>query len=460
MCAERINTPDVPCCVGIDIGTTTICAYVARLSDGVPLGIFRVTNDADIPAAFPGDKRQDAAVILEQVQALTDAVLEQYPGAAAIGFTGQMHGILCADQNGNALTPLYTWQDERASAVCDEIYQKTGYRVSAGYGFATVYALMRDGAFPADTACICTVMDYTAARLCGIPVKYMHASNAASLGLYDLAKNTFDADALCALGIAPTCLPQIVSDCTVIGMYRNIPVSVPIGDNQASFLGAVRDPAATALANFGTGSQITFLSAGASAHVSGGAVETRPFFDDTYLVSGAALCGGRAYAMLETFFRTFLSAAGFDGGEQYQTLNRLAEEGLADAHKTGQMLSVRTTFCGTRANPDDTGEILGIREENFTPQALAAGVLRGMAEELYSMYSTVPHGQITQLVASGNAIRHNPVLRQVLSEVFGMDVLIPCEQEEAALGAAMTAAVAAGHAEAIQKLGSWVRYRS
>jgi len=198
------------------------------------------------------------------------------------------------------------------------------------------------------------------------------------------------------------------------------------------------------------------LSADASVNVSGGAVERRPFFGDAYLISGAALCGGRAYAMLERFFRAYACAAGLDEKEQYPTLNRLAAEGL----DWGQVLPVKTTFCGTRTNPDDTGEIRGICEENFTPQALAAGVLFGMAEELYSMYCSVPHDGITQLAASGNAVRRNPVLRQVLSKVFGMEVLIPCDQEEAARGAAMTAAVAAGYAESIHKLGSWVRYRS
>ncbi len=456
MCTDRTKNHNVPCCVGIDIGTTTICAYVARLSDGAPLAVFRVTNDADLPSEFSGDKRQDAAAIFGQVKTLTDAVLEQYPKVLSIGFTGQMHGIVCTDSAGNALTPLYTWQDGRASAVCDEIYEKTGYRVSAGYGLATYYTLKRDGAVPAKTACICTVMDYTAAKLCEVPVSKIHASNAASLGLYDLRRNVFDTGALRGLGIFPDLLPQVCDTVRVIGSYRGVPVTLPIGDNQASFLGSVRDPKTTALANFGTGSQISLYADSIAAEPCGGAVEMRPMLGSSYLYSGAALCGGRAYALLERFFRVFTNAAGMEEKEQYSTLNCLAQEGL----DSGQILSVKTTFCGTRDNPDAAGEILGIREENFNPQALAYGVLRGMAEELYQMYQGIPHDHITQLAASGNAIRRNPVLRQVLSEVFGMDVLIPCEQEEAALGAAMTATAAAGYADSVQALGSWVRYQS
>ena len=429
--ADIRHLTDQPCCVGVDIGTTSVCAVVIRPTDGALLGRYTTANGADLPPLFVGDKRQDVQVLYGRVTALLDAVMAQYPAVCAIGITGQMHGMVCADAKGRALTPLYTWQDGRASAVCVEIYEKTGYRVAAGYGLATYYTLMQRGEVPAEAACICTVMDYTAARLCGVPVRRMHATNAASLGLYDLAKNTFDDDALRVLGIAPTYLPQVVTDCAVVGTYRGIPVSVPIGDNQASFLGAVRDPYTTVLANFGTGSQMTLLSSDLSvqSQVGGGAVEVRPFFGDTCLISGAALCGGRAYAMLAQFFRTFLSAAGYEGGELYDVLNHIAEEGLAQRRSAGQRLSVKTTFCGTRDNPDAAGEICGIREETFTPQAFAAGVLCGMAEELFGMYQGVPH------------------------------VMIPREQEEAAIGAAMTAAVGAGYAESLRALGSWVVYQ-
>lgn len=453
-----------PSCVGIDIGTTSICAYAVRLSDGEPLGVFRMPNGADLPAAFPGDKRQDAEIIYERVRALTDAVLAQFPGVSAIGFTGQMHGILCTDHTGRALTPLYTWQDGRAGmgspSACDEILAQTGYRTAAGYGLATAYALMQSGTFPIDTARICTVMDYTAARLCGIPVTAMHTSNAASLGLYHMGQHTFDGDALRVLGIDAALLPQVRDTLCTVGRYRGIPVTLPIGDNQASFWGSVSDSRTMALANFGTGSQISLAADGGAEYISVGSVEFRPLMGTTGLYCGAALCGGRAYAMLERFVREILSAAGQETSDVYPLLNRFAAAGLDDIRRTGQKLSVQTTFCGTRDDPMASGSVTGIREALFTPQALAAGTLFGMAEELYRMYQVMPHEHITHLAASGNAIRRNPVLRQILEQVFGMDVRIPAVREEAAFGAAMTAAVAAGYADSMQTLGRWVRYRN
>ena len=461
--SEVLSFTDQPCSVGIDIGTTTVCAYVLRLSDGVPVGIYNIRNASDLPAQFAGDKRQDAALLYDRVHRLIDALLRRYPTICTIGFTGQMHGILCTDEAGQALTPLFTWQDQRAglgeeSAVA-AIARLTGCRVAAGYGLATVYALLCKGELPARTVRICTVMDYVAARLCGVSVSIMHTTNAASLGLFDRQNSAFDKSALAALGIRPEILPDVTDAPAVIGCFRGIPVTVPIGDNQASFLGAMRNPGTSALANFGTGSQISMLADSSVRMKDGGAVEIRPFLEGKCLLSGSALCGGRAYAMLEQFFRAYAVASGQEDKEQYAVLNRLAAESL-DTDQIGGALRVKTTFCGTRDNPEETGAVLGIKEELFTPGALAAGVLRGMAEELYSMYETMPHGHIKELIASGNAIRRNPVLRRALSEVFGVPVLVPIEQEEAAFGAAMIAAVGAGFAESTAALSEWVRYRA
>ena len=458
--AEIFRDTDTPCCVGIDIGTTTVCAYVVSLADGTPTAVYRMQNASDLPSAFAGDHRQDADIIYERVCKMTDAILARYPGVSAIGFTGQMHGILCTDKHGQALSPLYTWQDERAVEVCEAIFEKTGYRVSAGYGLATVYALMRSGTFPLDTACICTVMDYAAARLCGVPVTQMHTTNAASLGMYDTAKQTFDAGALGKLGIRYALLPDVCDTVGVVGTYRGIPVTLPIGDNQASFLGSVRNPETTALANFGTGSQISLLAPVGMTEPCGGAVEMRPFLCDRHLLSGSALCGGRAYALLERFFGMYRTALGIDGGERYDILNTLAAQGFAQSRDNGQRLSVLTAFCGTRDDPTALGAVTGISEVLFTPQALAAGILYGMAEELYGMFCAVPHAHITALAASGNAVRKNPVLCRILSEVFGMPVQIPAAEEEAAFGAAMTAAVGAEIVESLENLGSWVTYQT
>lgn len=133
-------------------------------------------------------------------------------------------------------------------------------------------------------------------------------------------------------------------------------------------------------------------------------------------------------------------------------LNRLAAAGMHDP------LEVSTTFGGTRSDPGKRGSISGIGLANFTPSALAAGVLQGMAQELYQMYQSIEKTQIHTLAASGNAVRRNPVLVKLLEKVFGMPVMIPKEQEEAALGAAIFSAVSAGLSSREELAFRCVRY--
>lgn len=435
-------SPDAPLCLGIDIGTTTISSVILDPTSG-DAAAYTVKSDADIPTPNSWEKTQDVRLIEDRVRRLTDSLLHRYPGICAIGFTGQMHGILYVDAAGTPLSPLYTWQDERAGhgdpSACEILYEKTGYRLSNGYGLATHYALSLEKAVPAGAAKLCTIMDYLAFSLCGKKAYLMHSSNAASLGLYDMAKGKFDRAALEKAGIDPALLPPVTSQSVCLGTYEQRPVCVAIGDNQASFLGTVAEQNSTVLANFGTGSQVSLLCGPESSAVSDRNVETRPFMENQNLLCGCALCGGRAYALLEQFFRSFAAESGHGQQEQYTTLNRLALQGL----EAQDPLQVQTSFCGTRNDPSARGSVANISEANFTPAALDAGFLTGMAEELYGMYRKMPHQKVRQLVVSGNAIRKNPALLKALEHVFGMQVLIPVHQEEAAYGAAIFGAAAA-----------------
>ena len=161
----------------------------------------------------------------------------------------------------------------------------------------------------------------------------------------------------------------------------------------------------------------------------------RPFIEGKYIISGSALCGGRAYAVMERFFRGYAAACGLGDKSQYEVLNRLAAKGI----QSGKYLPVKTQFCGLRSEPDVRGQISGISEDNFTPEAVIAGTLVGMAEELYGMYKLMPHESITSVVASGNASKLNPALPAAIEKVFGMKVTVTERRESAAVGASFFA---------------------
>lgn len=429
--------------LGIDIGTTNISATVIDLKKKRQIDVYSVANAFRIEGTPHGFAMQDAERIVKRAEELVLYLTGLYPNIVCIGITGQMHGIVLTDASGAILSPLYTWQDKRGDALCENgetyceaIGRITGETVSTGYGFATLFYNLKNGLIPEKTASFCSIMDCIAMRLTGKTVPLVHASIAASFGLFDLQANRFLEEKLRLLGISPALLPPVTDRTCVYGMWRGIPVAVAIGDNQASFLGSVKYPTESLLINIGTGSQISLTG---DARATGADVEIRPLIDGHRLVCGSALCGGSAYAILERFFEEYAKLVDPQSGAQYETMNALAEH--AYEQKLAP-LNVDTAFYGTRGDPSRRGSVSRIDASNFSPAALTLGVIHGICRELYALYRATGIEGKTRIVASGGAIRKNAVLRKVLADTFGMPLCIGTGKEEASIGAALFAALA------------------
>ena len=423
--------------LGLDIGTTTISASVVDIEAKKQIQAYTVANQSFIDADEPFRKEQDAILIFTKIDKLLSEILLTYPEISKIGVTGQMHGIVYVDEKGNAVSPLYTWQDGHTGLIfknnqsyAETIQSLTGKAIGVGYGVATHYYNVQNGFVPKTANKFCTVMDYVTMRLCGENEPKIHPTNAGSLGLFDVEKNDFDYSAIEKLGLDKSLFPCVVETNYKVGEYNNIPVYIGIGDNQASFFGAVANEENSVLVNYGTGSQVSFVKA-QKEEING--FEIRPYRDGLYLYSGAAICGGRAYAIVEKFFSEYLSACGISNGKQYETMNALAQK----AYKNDSDLVMETTFCGTRSNPKKTGGVYNLREDNFTPENFVYATLKGMAWELFDMFSGTDKTPYKNLIASGNAVRLNPVFQSILARIFDMELYMPTISEEAAFGTAL-----------------------
>ncbi len=425
--------------IGIDIGTTSICGVSADAENGSILESVTLANESFIESDKPYERIQDTEIIMKAVRSLLDKLVAE--NACAIGFSGQMHGIVYTDANGNAVSPLYTWQDSRANLEYKNGKSYADYLGSfAGYGLATDFYNSENGLIPENAVHLCTVADYAAMQICGNKKPVCHITNAASLGCFDVVNNSFRTD-------NPR-LPEVTADFVSCGKYKGVPVCVALGDNQASFIGSVKDTD-NALLNVGTGAQISWLS---DSPVASDSVETRPFDGKRYLAAGCSLCGGRAYAMFENFCREIANAAGADIKSFYPMLDKMLE------NKSETELSGDCRFCGTRNDPSIRGSYSGISENSFTPADFALATLSGMAQELCDMYSAADK-QAEEIVCSGNGIRKNAALRRIVSDMFGCKIRIPLYEEEAAYGAALSATVAGGVYADIDSACAKIRYK-
>jgi len=447
--------------IGLDIGTTKICAIVIETASGEVLRTVTGNNDTQFTGSAPFERIQSPALILEKCFSLLEELTGAFSDIACIGITGQMHGILYIDKNGDALSPLYFWQDESGNEPFDEnqsyteyLTEITGYKMATGFGGTTYFYHSRNGKVPANAAKFCTIHDYFAMKLCGKCEPLVHTSDAASFGLFDLNSLRFDGQAVKKAGLDFSLFPRVTRAFDIVGKYNNqIPVSVAIGDNQASFLGSVCDMDNCLLVNVGTGSQISYLT---NKTVTAEGLEIRPCFDDKFICVGSSLCGGRAFALLEDFLRT---AANFITGEVCESGYPAIDDYLASSSQPENPLIVSTRFAGTRDNPEERGSINNLGLDNFTPKHLIWGVLGGMVEELQAMYRAAGEQKHTLLIASGNGLRKNKALQKLFAESFGIKLKIPVHSEEAAFGAALFGLTAAGFEESIYTAQKMIKYR-
>lgn len=419
--------------LGIDIGTTTICGALLS-ADGTFIESITEPNSAFIEPSTAWEKLQDPEIIITTVRLIADQLIDKYPDIASIGLSGQMHGILYIDCEGHHVSPLYTWQDGRGELdFCEgeshtaHATRLSGYRLASGYGLVTHFYNSKHDLIPAKADSLCTVADYAVMRLCGLNRPIMHTTNAASVGCFDLRKRVFDRMALEKLTISRDILPAVSTDALIAGTYRSIPVSIAIGDNQASFIGAGADDDSI-LVNVGTGSQISLVS---DFVETSGSVELRPFVGGHYLLVGSSLSGGRAYALLEDFFRAVAEMTGAKVESMYPYMTQALE------HYEGDALKVSTLFDGSRDDPSARGAIEGIGIGNFTPEAMMLGFLNGIADELFDMFLKMGVPAKSTLIGSGNGIRMNPRLAQAFEKRLGLPLTLSPYNEEAACGAAL-----------------------
>ena len=318
---------------------------------------------------------------------------------------------------------------------------------------------------------ICTIPDYFAMLLTGRKAPVMDNTMADSTGAFDTSNLAWDFHYVNALGIDKRFFPETVNPSIVIGFLndpyikrlqtnKKVPVAVAIGDNQASYLGSVREHFDSLLINIGTGSQISFTvkdpgDSDVQGLIDGYDVVLRPFVNGNWLVAGNAISGGVVYRALYDFFRkTGEELLGITSFEKlWERMGELAMEA-----KDCRGLDVYPLFEGKRSDPGARGSIRGISMDNLTPGCIIMGTLRGMVRILMDMIKPEVIEKRKYLVGSGNGIRKNPVLRVVTSELFKRQVLVPAHEEEAAVGAAINGGVASGIFKDFNEAKGLIRY--
>ena len=492
--------------IGLDIGTTTICGILMDVCTGEMIKKITLANDTFIEGKEDFEKLQDAAKIEEKCLGIIEELSNGADGLACIGVTGQMHGIVYVDREGNGVSPVIIWQDGRGNcpypgqldkSYAEVLSQRSGYRLATGFGAVTHYYNWMNHLISERAVTFCTIPDYIAMGLAGLRRPVLHGSMAASLGLFSMEQGVFDHEAIEKLGMDYGFFPEVLKEEVSIGMWKGtVKVGPAFGDNQASFLGSV-DGKSNVLVNVGTGSQVSILGAAVletveerpviSGKIDEGPMalgtkapeterkaldnlECRPFMEGRHLYVGSSLCGGYAYALLKGLFEEVLEMCGKEPSpDLYEAMNAWGEK----SREQGVSLTVDTRFRGSRKEPELRGKIENISPDNLKAGALICGVLEGICQELWELYreyeTLVPDSSRNKgkngmegqqglfITGSGNGIRNNPLLREIICEKFDAKMKIPLYAEEAAYGSALFSLYTSGYYASLKDLQGMVR---
>ncbi|MHB1319826.1 MAG: sedoheptulokinase [Anaerolineae bacterium] len=455
--------------LGLDVGTTSLSAVAFDCDSRRAVGQLTLPNEGARIAALPGDMlaaELDLACVGSQVTELLDGIVHSLPAGAsvlAIGVTGQQHGMALLDDRNQPVGSAITWQDQRTlgripgesrtwlQAFVEDAggpgaFTAMGCQPAAGFLGPSLYWWMNQPSSHPDGLHLCLIPDAIVSILTGTsPVT--DVTDGGSSGLMNIVKGDWAWEVIDSLRLPRDLFPPVVPAGRPHALLResiaaaaglpSIPVCVAAGDNQASFAGSVRDPLATVLVNVGTGGQISTLVP-SFTRLEG--IETRAFFGSQYLLVGAGLYGGRAYAYLQSLFQE-VGAALFDQEasiELYEKMNGLA----AQVPSGSDGLRCAPLFTGTRDEPDRRASFTGIGPTNLTPGHLARALLEGIAEGFWEQYSTMlsAAGAREMLVGAGNGLTQNRVLADVIARRFALALHLTGGVEAAALGAALLAA--------------------
>ena len=259
------------CTLGLDLGTSSAKAVVIDAGGQV---LSQASAGYVVTSAVAGYAESEPAHWWSAVTACArEAVHAAGARPAAIGLSGQMHGLVLASAEGEALRPALLWADSRATG-CLRAYRHLGSGALARLanplapgmtGPLLVWIAEHEPRTYAEARWALPPKDWLRARLTG----EVHAepSDASATLLYDVLGDRWDLEVVSALGLdagllAPL-LPsagapagQLLAEAaTELGLPAGTPVAAGAGDTAAAALGSGIGPGDVQL-TVGTGAQV------------------------------------------------------------------------------------------------------------------------------------------------------------------------------------------------------------
>ena len=440
--------------LGIDTSTTSSKALLIDEQGNV---IAVASSPHTLQTPKPLWSEQDPREWWEAVAASIKSVLEKAgisgEGVGAVGLTGQMHGLVLLDGDGNVLRPAILWNDQRTQSQCDEIHRIIGkekfIRITGNValtGFTAPKILWVKENEPnvyAKAKHVLLPKDYVRLKLTGAYA--MDKADGAGTVLFDLKARDWSDEVLSALEIPRAWMPKTFEGteftgyvteeaAALTGLKVGTPVAAGGGDQAAGAVGVgAVEPGIVGL-TVGTSGVVFATTPSALIEPEGRLHAFCHAVPGMWHFMGVMLS---AAGSLQWYRDTLAPSISFDDLLKEAESIPAGSEGL-------QFLPYLSGERTPHPDPLARGAFIGLTLRHSRAHMTRA-VLEGVAFGLKDSFTLIQNaglGEITQVRASGGGTK-GALWRQIMATVLNAELVTVNTTEGGAYGAALLAGVGA-----------------
>ncbi len=440
--------------LGIDLGTSSVKVLVIDDKN-------KIIGDAsrEYPVYYPQEKwaEQNPEDWWSETKKCIQDVVRDYAipsnGIGGISFSGQMHGLVVLDENNDVLTPAILWCDNRTEEECAEITayfgqeklsQYTGNKALTGFTAPKILWLKKNR--PEIFSKIKHIMlpkDYVSFQLTG---QYStDVSDASGMLLLDVQQRQWSKEMLAYLEINEAMLPKLYESYEAcghvlpsvmeeLGLDGDIVVAAGAGDQAAGAVGTGTVVEGIVSVTLGT-SGVVFAAHEQYAHDKENRLHAFCHSNGKYHSMGVMLS---AASCLKWWVDTVQKGMSFE-----ELLHEAETIESEDKHLVflPYLMGERTPY----ADPNAKGAFVGmsmLTQRGHMTKAVLEGVSYGLKDSMEILKDI--HVPIKQVRVIGGGAK-SPLWKQILADMFEVEIEEINTNQGGALGAAILGAVAAGH---------------
>lgn len=462
--------------LGIDIGTTSTKAVlfteqgeiIQQENNGYPLH----TPDISTAEQNPDEIYQ---AVIKGIRNIMKASQIPPEKLLFISFSSAMHSVIAIDDNDLPITQCITWADNRSEAWTrkiknelngHEIYKRTGTPIHPMSPLSKLAWIVNDRPEIANkTKKYIGIKEYIFKKFFDRYV--VDHSLASAMGMMNLKKLDWDEEALTVAGVTRDQLSELVpttesfTNCNPeiarkLGIHPQTPFIIGASDGVLSNIGVNAIGKGEVAVTIGTSGAIRTVIDRPQTDEKG-RIFCYALTEKHWVIGGPVNNGGMVLRWIrDEFASSEVETAKRLGIDPYEVLTKIAERVRPGA----EGLLFHPYLAGERAplwNPDVRGSFFGLTMSHKKEHMIRAA-LEGVIYNLYTVFLAlleVMDEPVVRIQATGGFARSD-VWRQMMADIFDLEVIVPESYESSCLGACILGLYATGKIESFDVVSDMI----